>query len=248
MKKRKLNPEGESFEATKTVETTTRCTFADLPREIWHEISSHLELVDKAALTLTCRSSLACFGADVVRSLSLPTQRMERLKLLFRLLHRFPGHYLCAECCLYHLTIKKAKSEAKDIVLDGFSAAFRLKWNVMASIAADLRKAMGTADDAAKRIGLNVCVALMEQRFIISLASVILLTTHTLQLGTNRTFRACRHSPSSSTLMRQVDKAISRAPRPWEPAQAYTYSSPVLRCPYCPTEFTLYSAPIGHCS
>ena len=134
MKRRKLNPEGESFEGTKTTKTARtmlRNTFNDLSVEIWHEVGSLLEPSDKAALALTCQSSLTCFGPVVIKSLNLPSQRVERLKLLFRLHSHFPRHYLCPECCIYHLDKEDTKYEPADLDLSALKQGYTLKWSVI---------------------------------------------------------------------------------------------------------------------
>jgi len=256
MKRRKLNPEGETFEATKTVEsvknteaaknmetvkTMARNIFTDVSVEIWHEIGSLLEPSDKAALALTCQASRACFGVEMLKTLNLPSQRVQRLKLLFRLHQQFPLHYLCAECCIYHLTANQTTYEATDVVLESCSTTPNLKWCVMSSIADDLRKGKCTVDDVSKRLGPGVAVALKKDRLFLSFACSIPMTIRTLQLGTDDRWRACKHLPTSAGLFKEVEKAICAVPRPWESVKAFKYESPAFRCPYCPTEFRVHS-------
>jgi len=246
MKRRKLNPVGESFETTQTAKTTTRGTFNDLSVEMWHEIGASLEPSDKAALALTCKSSLACFGANVLRTLNLPSRRVERLKLLFRLYEHFPQHYLCPECCIYHLKSNQTKYEPADMVLGIFGADYTLKWSVMSKLADDLRKAKCTPKDAAKKLelGLGVSIALIDDHLFLDIACKLPLTVAVQQLGTYKYFRTCEHVPTSSSLIKDVERAIATAPRPWELQQAYEYKGPVFRCPYCPSEFWWFSLPL----
>jgi len=249
MKRRKLNPEGESFEATKTMKTETtmaRSTFNDLSVEVWHEIAVYLAPSDKAALALTCRSSLTCFGSEVIKTLNLPSQRVERLKLLFRLLYQFPKHYLCPECCMYHLGSNEAKFEPADIVLSAFSNKdYILKWSIMSTIAEDLRTAKCTPQQAQERLGFPCMIAIVDGRCMISHTATAPLTVRLLQLGTYDQFRACKHIPTSGSLVEEAAKVIAAAPRPWEPLQAYLYESAIFRCPYCPTEFTIFTKDIA---
>jgi len=246
MKRRKLNPEGESFETTKTVKTMAKSTFDNLPREVWHEIASHLEPSDKAALTLTCKSSLTCFCTEVVRNLNLPSRRMERLKLLFRLHYQFPKHYLCVECCVYHLTINQMTYEAADLTLEGCIATPTLKWADISAVATDLRAAKCTADDVQKRLGPGISVALKDDRLLMSFACLFPMTVRMLQMGSHKslTWFTCIHVSKSSSILKEVEKAIAAAPRPWESAQGYNYESPIFRCPYCPTEYGIWSSTI----
>jgi hypothetical protein len=235
----------KSAKVAKTAGTVAPSTFNDLPSEIWHMISSHLAPSDKAALTLTCQSSLACFGADVVKTLNRPSQRMERLKLLYRLHGKFPRHYLCADCCVYHLTRSQRTSEkyeAADLVLSAFrNDEHTLRWSDMSKIADDLREGKCTPPEAAERLGFNCKVAMVNGRLFVNFRHPVALTIRILQKGAFGDFKACKHSPRYTSLMEEVKKGIAAAPRPWDTLQSYTYESPIFRCPYCPMEFMIDS-------
>jgi len=243
MKRKRSAPTRKSIKVAKTVDTPIPSSFDNLPREIWHEIGSHLEPSDKAALTLTCQSSFACFGADVVKTLNLPSQRVERLKLLFRLHQWFPEHYLCGECNVYHRGQGDEDFEAADFVISAFSnMEWSLDWSLASTIADNLRNAKCTAGEAAKRMLPHCRVAFVNGRVILDIRGMVPLTIRALQEDAYSAFRACTHAPTSTTLMAEADKALAAAPRPWEPLKTYKYQSPIFRCPYCPTEFRFYSS------
>ena len=73
-----------------------------LPRELWEMITESLPLSDKCALSLTCHRLQRMLPHNLLNSLRLPTERIERHKFLFRLWEYYPDHYLCEACIEYH--------------------------------------------------------------------------------------------------------------------------------------------------
>lgn len=83
---------------------------AILPDEVWMRISSHLDAVDAASLTIATKTLRKKLGDDALQVMNLPENRNQRIKFLQAAYdNRWPGELFCFPCASYHRRLSAGK-------------------------------------------------------------------------------------------------------------------------------------------
>jgi hypothetical protein len=88
----------KSYHARKEAESSTRhepeisSPAERLPNELWQMITQSMPLSDRCALSLSCHRFQRLLPQDLLKSLFLPNERIERLKFLFRIYKSCQGN------------------------------------------------------------------------------------------------------------------------------------------------------------
>lgn len=224
--------------------------FQTVPTELWTQIAADLPLSDQAALALTCQYGHTLFSKQVLE-LRLPENRAERLKLLFRIPKKFPAHYLCAQCGRYHL-----KSTEYDKYQPQYLFLHRsrqmLAWS---DVAAGLQKHGRYPGSITGLKSSNVVLHTAypgwrggaeflysnKSRILFVLQYQVPVSVALQQDPTLPAMPTCQHVKYPPVLASQFAQAVNSTPRIWEPDNGtiFSHSSPVYRCPYCPSEYRI---------
>jgi hypothetical protein len=86
---------------------------ASLSSQLWSRIVYHLDLVDRACLSLSSKILLDRIGSSSIQAMRHPENLKHRLELLRRMQDRLPNHLFCFVCNKYHLRTIKGEEKLK---------------------------------------------------------------------------------------------------------------------------------------
>lgn len=232
------------------------------PIEILSLIAKTLDPTDRAALALTCKASLANLGKASLTILRHPKNRMALLKLLFRMTKEFPNHYLCQDCIIFHSKHMAYHdyTGANLVVSEGYVVPHSVLRNLTGEFTneKDLRKAVRSLSSVwtesrttsdAQRWTVKVEASEKEDRLFLAVRYITGISIANQASPRLQSVPTCIHLKNPSTLIDACQSSIEDTPKPWDPPRSLLgWDGTVYRCPFCPTEYSVYTSPIHQCN
>ena len=202
-----------------------------------------MSLSEKCAFSLTCHRFQEFLREflpdDPLKSLSLPNERIERLKFLYRMYKSFPGKYFCEGCLEYHsdssvhlppkenLHIFGSNSIDRERLVEAMDALDNRRddrFLLLDEIHNQLEPMRGTrwhAEAKFQRCGSTILLRISHQ---------VLVDSRMLQQPSIDPIPTCRHIRRPQALEDDVVKALAACPKPWEDMQWEEWNGPIYRC------------------
>ena len=197
-----------------------------------------LALSDKCALSLTCKN-LQRLLPNVLRRLYLPSERNERLKLLFRMFNSFPGKYLCEGCAEYHTHAhaKTSSPSAKDLELfPGKRVSYLKLPEAMAAYRADSLNRPRSLNSLSVPIkgtwwhaSAEFQVDRRDHTLLVRVTHELPVVPSVLQQPFIDPVATCSHF-NAQRLVHEAYNALAASPRPWDSLPEDMWEGQFWRC------------------